>query len=596
MSTSTPKKFSQKTWQVIALLPLLFLAVIISACQKESPVSDDPAANNKVVSGILRDEQGFIVPNAIVEVLAASSSRIAADTTDESGAFSLSGLPQEFASLQLRVSHNDFKPFVASLSEAVMNAGAPTGLLLSVDHNDSCCGRLSMRVTNQSGGAAISGAEVKLRRNGTLVTTVYTDTTGLISFENLCGGTYSLRIAKDGFGVVERNATIEHCDSTSLDIRMEANSTGGSGDTCCGGYLRIIPRDSATNAVITGASVRITRSNGTVRTLTSNGDGAIFREVCQGQWGVRIAREGYRVIEFSVTMECNDSSVTTRTLAHLQEQSDSCCHGQLTVIARDSANNNLLTGATIKLWRGGTLLATRTMTGEGVGFDGLCSGQYVIDILRDGYRHVEVPVTMGCSSTLEVMRKLLSENSGDTCCRGVLSVNVGDSATGSALTNASVRLWRGGQLIRTVTTSSNGTARFAELCSGSYGVSISREGYAGREFEVTLTCNQTVETSKRLLANSGGDTCCNAVLRLRVKDSTVTNDGWLSGVTVTITRGNTTIASGTTGSDGGYGRESLCGQSTYTVTFSKDGYQSKTVTFTYTTCTTKEETIRLVPN
>jgi uncharacterized surface anchored protein len=593
---STSKKFSQISWRVIALLPLLFLAVIISACQKESPVSDDPAANNKVVSGILRDEQGFIVPNAIVEVLAASSSRLAVDTTDELGGFSLSGLPQEFASLQLRVSHNDFKPFVTSLSEAVMNAGASTGLLLSVEHSDSCCGRLSMRVTSQSAGAAISGAEVKLRRNGTLVTTVYTDSTGDITFENLCGGTYSLRIAKDGYAVVERNVGIEHCDSTSLDIRMEASSTGGSGDTCCGGYLRIIPRDSATNAVITGASVRITRSNGTTRTLTSNGDGVIFREVCQGQWGVRIARDGYRVIEFSVTMECNDSTVTTRTLAQLQEQSDTCCHGRLTVVARDSANNSLLTGATVKLWRGGTLLVTRTMTGESVGFDGLCAGQYVIDILREGYRHVEVPITLGCNGTLELTRRLLRESTGDTCCNGVLSINVADSTTGSALTNATVRLWRGSTQIRSVTTSSNGTARFAELCSGEYSVSIAREGYAGREFSVTLTCNQTQELSKRLLANSGGDTCCNAVLRLRVKDSTVTNDGWLSGVYVTITRGNSTIASGTTGSDGRYGRESLCGPSTYTVTFSKDGYQSKTVTFTYTSCTTKEETIMLVPN
>jgi hypothetical protein len=190
----------------------------------------------------------------------------------------------------------------------------------------------------------------------------------------------------------------------------------------------------------------------------------------------------------------------------------------------------------------------------------------------------------------------LRENTTDTCCRGVLSINVGDSATGAAIANATVRLWKGSQQIRSVTTSTNGTARFAELCSGEYSVSIQREGYAGREFNVALTCNQTVEMSRRILANSGGDTCCNAVLLLRVKDSTVTNDGWLSGVSVTITRGNTTIASGSTGSDGRYGREALCGASTYTVTFSKDGYQSKTVTFTYTTCTTKEETIRLVPN
>jgi hypothetical protein len=577
-------------------MSMLLLGIVLGACQEETPVNSDPTAG-KVVSGVLRDEQGFIVPNAVVQALAPSAVSLAVDTTDEYGGFTLDGLPEDLASLQLKVGHPDFKPFAVGLAEAMMNAGAPTGLLLSMEHNDSCCGRLSLRVSSQSNNALLSDAEVRVRRNGTLVTTVSTDSTGTITFENLCGGNYSLRIAKTGYAVVERNVGIEHCDSTSLDIRMETSGGNGSDDSCCGGYLRIIPRDSATNNVITGASIRINRPGTAGRTLTSNGDGAIFREVCQGQWEVRIAREGYRVVEFSVTMECDDSVVTTRTLASNGQGNDTCCDGRVTVIARDSSTNALLTGATIRMWRGGTLVATRTMSGEGVTFEDLCSGQYGFDVTRDGYRHSEFALTLECNSVREVTRRLLREsNTGDTCCRGVIEVDVADSTTGAALANATVRLWRGSQQIRSLTTSSNGSVRFAELCEGNYGVSIHREGYISREFDLELGCNQARGFSLRLLSDNDPDTCCNAVLRLRVKDSTVANDGWLSGVSVTISRGNSVVASGTTNSDGRYGREELCGQSTYTVTFSKEGYQSKSVTFTYTECRTIEETIRLSPN
>jgi hypothetical protein len=106
-----------------------------------------------------------------------------------------------------------------------------------------------------------------------------------------------------------------------------------------------------------------------------------------------------------------------------------------------------------------------------------------------------------------------------------------------------------------------------------------------------------MELTRRILHNQEQhDTCCNATLSLRVKDSTVADGGWLTGVQVTIVKNNTTIATGTTNSEGRYTRNELCGNSTYTVTFSKDGFHSKTVTFTYTSCSTVNETIGLTPN
>jgi uncharacterized surface anchored protein len=455
------------------------LASIIVACQKEAPTATNQQPLDKSVNGVIRDEQGYIVPNAVVEAINSATATLAVDTTDEYGAFTLDKLPQELSSLQLRVSHGDFKPFVGRLEDAVSNAGATTGLILHLLHSDSCCGRLSLRVSSSATGAALSGAEVRLRRNDRLVTLVTTDSTGMISFDNLCGGTYSLRISKSGYAVVERNAQIEHCDSTSLDIRLEGSNGGDHHDTCCAGTMRIIPRDSATNAVISGASVRITAANGVTRTGTTGGDGITFHEICAGEWSIRIAKDGYRVIEFSVTAHCNDSIVTTRTMAALAEHHDTCCDGRITVIARDSSNNELLLNATVKIWRGGTLLATRTVAQGGAVFTDLCAGEYSLDITREHYHHSEFMVTLGCNGNMEIVRRLLSETTNqDSCCGGIVTLIVRDSTSNAVISNATVRLWRGSTLVTTQTTNGDGNIRFTGLCTGTYGISIAREGYA----------------------------------------------------------------------------------------------------------------------
>ena len=161
--------------------------------------------------------------------------------------------------------------------------------------------------------------------------------------------------------------------------------------------------------------------------------------------------------------------------------------------------------------------------------------------------------------------------------------------------NATVKLWRGSTLVKTLTTSENGGARFTGLCEGEYQFTLIREGYKSREVSFRLGCSDTIGRSFRLLRNPVSDTCCNASLKLKVKDSTIAEGGWLSGVRVVISRENQHIATGETNGDGWYLREALCGRSLYTVTFSKPGFRSKSVTFRYEECKALQETIRLVP-
>lgn len=575
---------------------LLMLALLIVGCHDDEMAVEPTPLGKATVTGVISDENELIVPYAIVEALNGAGARLAIDTTDESGAFTLNALPDDISGVTMRVSREDFKTYTIGMSEAAARAGGSGGMLLRILHEDSCCARLVVNVTGGTSGTALSGVEVRLRRGDRLVTIATTDASGRAVFGNVCRGEFNVRLARSGYRVLERgDIMIQGCDTTSLSLAMTEGSTGGTGDTCCGGILRIVPRDSSDGSVITGASVRITR-NGASRTETSGGDGVLFREICPGQYGVRIARDGtpgYRVIEFSITVGCNDTvTITRRMLRNATGGSDSCCNGRLTVVARDSATNALLNGAGVALWKDGARQATRNVENGSAVFTGLCSGRYSIDITNSGYRHLELAVEIGCNGSVEVSRRLLREGgSDDSCCHGNLVIPVRDSATGNALNGATVTLWRGSTQMGARTTE-NGRVVFTGLCPGTYSFSIHRDGYTSRETgNITLGCNDTLERGLKLLT---ADTCRTAVLRMRVKDSTAAEGVWLTGVTVTVTRGTTTVATGTTGAEGWYVAEGLQGSSAYTVTFSKDGYRSKSFTFTFQGCSTIQETIRIV--
>jgi uncharacterized surface anchored protein len=575
---------------------------MISACE-EPPTGSGPTGS-EAISGILSDEQGYIVPGATVEAVNGASARLAIDTTDESGLFALAGLPSDLNGVRLRVNHDYFKPFSREVREVIAEAGGKEGVLVNLLHNDSCCARITVVVTNAN-NQVLSGVEVRLRRGkgADLVTKAITGENGEVTFENICSGEFNLRLAKDGYAVAERGIEINGCDSTRLEFSMRATGKDRENreDSCCNGVLKIFPRDSLENGgIITGVHVQIKRDGGNTRNVVSNGDGAIFREMCAGTYRVRMLKEGnpgYKVVEFSITIGCDDTVSSDRWMVRgKKEEGDSCCNGKAFIIPRDSANQAVLEGATVKLWKGNQLVATSTVANGSALFERLCKGGYSFSILKDGYRGIEGSFELGCNDTKEITKYLSGGGDKDSCCDGRLFVNVRDSATNAALTGAKVRLWKGGKLFLQAVTTPNGVVGFEDLCSGKYGVDIIREGYNPIEFNVTLACNERVELTKLLLKKEGGDSnCCTAKFKFRVKDSSGVQ-GWLNDVKVTIKKENSVIAEGLTSGEGTYIREQICGYSSYTVTFSKEGFVTETVTIRLSECRVVEETIYLMPD
>jgi hypothetical protein len=323
---------------------------------------------------------------------------------------------------------------------------------------------------------------------------------------------------------------------------------------------------------------------------------------------VRVAKDGdagYRTIEFTVTLRCNDSVNIERRLARRTTtgNGDSCCHGVLRVVARDSATGGAISGANVRINVSGSNTSTSgTTNGDGVTiFRNLCAGTYVVHIGREGtpaYRTIEYTVTLGCNDSVSSERRLgrTQTTNGDSCCHGILRVVVRDSATGAPLASTSVRLTLSNGTTITATTNGDGVAILRNLCRGTYGLRVAREGttYRVSETSVGIECNDSVSVERRL-GRTTPETCCNASFRFAVKGSTRNDGGWLSGVTIVITKAGAPFATGTTSSTGVYERGEICGNATYTITFSKSGFRSKTITITLTDCRAVNETIGLSP-
>ena len=572
--------------RTVPSLLLLLLSLSFYACQQTNDPT--PSTPNETVSGVLQDEQGHSLPEAIVEGINAQSVVLATDTADEDGKFSLQ-LPVDLAGVKLRVLRGDLKPMLVDVASLVQTAGGRESIMLNGEHDDSCCGKISILVSGSND--EINHAEVKLRQGDHLISKAYTNDNGRLTFAHVCEGEYELRIAKDGFQVKELMVTVGgECDSVYQSIELVSNGTS-TDDSCCGSTFDFVVKN-ASNETLNGVQIKLRKGDSDYIIKNTENGGAHFTELCEGIYAVRIAKEGYAVQEFSIEVGCNTEGELVKTLQSLGGH-DSCCNGQISILAKNSGGQ-IIEGAKVKLWKGGTFLKQETMH-DGVTWSGLCEGNYSISISAEGYAGKEFSFELGCNDTLETFVKTLDANShnDDSCCHGVLYLVVNKDGSDLKVNGATVKLWKNGQIYKTGTTNDHGLVKLEGICEGTYGVSIIREGYAGKEFDgVEFGCNDTLELHKAIVANGGGGDCCTAALKLRVKDST--NMDYLQGATVKIYKNNDLLATVESGAEGWAIKEGLCGNSTYHVVISKDGYHSKEFNFTYTECKILQETIWLV--
>jgi len=460
-------------------------------------------------------------------------------------------------------------------------------VLVSKMSQENCCSQLNVKVVDNETGQPINEAEVKLVKseNG-WYSKKYTNSDGKVVFVEICDGKYWIRVAKQGYNVKEEDGFVfTECDTLEATIKLTKSTPPP--DTCYGAF-NLVVKDNANGEPINEVEVKLTKEGWEgAKKYTDNSGKVSFGQLLPGKYFVRIAKTGYQVIETYFYIEKCDTINWEKKLIK-SEQKDSCCAGKIIVYPKDESSKTIINGAVVKLWKGGQLIKTLTISdNQPAKFIDLCEGKYGISVVANGYKGKEADITLGCNK-IEELVFYLTKNQQDTCCNNKLIVYVKDDSTGQALKNAKVRIWKGGQQLTYKLTDDNGKVVFEELCKGTFGVDIIREGYKSIEFQFEVNCNDTKEYTKTMTKNIP---CTTAGLKFYVKD--YESGTPISDVKIEIKVGGQKIVEGYTNNDGYFIKENLAAPAVYLVTFSKDGYQSQSIEIQVKECKLYGETIRL---
>ncbi len=549
---------------VLSVIGLLFSCV--------EPTKQTITEENSLV-GTLVDEQDIPIPNAEVYIVQTNLGKtsvllseriIAIDTTDEDGKFEFKNISVPFNSLKLRVIHQDFELFENNLPTILESQIYQSKVRIRLKHNDDCCGRIIIH-TLSSDSIALSGVEVKLNRGKECVRKTKSGDAGTVVFENVCSGYYWLRIAKEGYKVIEKEFSIQKCDT--LEFHFVLNNK--EQDTCCNGILGV-EVVNGNNEKLNGAIVKLRKNGSLLTTLTTKDNQPVyFRELCPGTYSVLIIKEGFKAVERSVTLECKDSICLS-----VQMEEDTCCNSVLRVYVKNTEGSPLQ-NARIIIWKQGTKLGYLSTNDSGfVVFRNLCKGVYAFDIQKDGYKSIEFTIEIGCNEEKEIA-KVLQLAKPDSCCNGSIKI-IAKNSEEQPLVQANVSILKDGKKLGNYLTNNDGFVVFQKLCQGKYVFVISKEGYKTIEFYVELGCDEEKVVTK-FLNRDKNDTCCNGVAIIRVKnhsDSSVIN-----GATVKMWKNGQIINKATT-SNGFVIFKNIC-PGEYCFSIDKDAFRVTEFTLTF---------------
>lgn len=553
-------------------LLLVFFSIvgIISSCV-DSTNQSLTEENNLV--GILIDEQDIPIPNAVIYIVQTNQGKtsvlvseqiVAIDTTDEDGKFEFKNIFASLNSLKVRVFHQDFKLFEENLQTVLESQLHQSKIRIRMKHNDDCCGKIIVH-TISSDSISLSGVEVRLNRGKEVVRKAKSGDLGIVVFENVCSGSYWFRIAKEGYQIIEKEFSLEKCDTLEFHFLLKKKEQ----DTCCNGILGVEVVDE-NNEKLNGAIVKLRKNGALLTTLTTKENQPIyFRELCPGTYSLFILKEGYKPVEQSITLECNDSTCLTIKL-----NVDSCCNSVLRIFVKNT-DGQPLPQAKVSIWKSGTKLGYLLTNDSGfVVFRNLCKGVYALDIQKERFKSIEFSLEIGCNEEKEIT-KILQVDGQDSCCDGLIKIFVKNNQE-QPLVQADVCIWKDGQKLGSYTTNNDGYVVFQKLCKGKYLFEIVKEGYNSIEFAIELGCNEEKVISK-FLQRAENDTCCNGVAIIRVKD--YSDSSIINKATVKMWRAGQIVNKATT-SEGVVVFKNIC-PGEYGFSILKDGYKTKEFTLIF---------------
>ncbi len=433
-----------------------------------------------------------------------------------------------------------------------------------------CCnGVIKLWMKDAETGEILKNCEVALRKGSQTLTTIRQEGEYVI-FTGLCEGEYNLRIAREGYKVVEFEQKVACNDNLEITKLMEKKP-------CCNGIAKIWLKNEANQEILKNCTIILRKDGKQIAQYNQEGEYFLLKELCEGTYQIDASREGYKSMEFTFTIKCDDNLEITKQMAR------NCCNGVIKLWMKDAETGEILKNCEVALRKGSQTLTTIRQEGEYVIFTGLCEGEYNLRIAREGYKVVEFEQKVACNDNLEIT-KLMEKK---PCCDGILNVLV-RNANGEKMKGAVVRLWQNGTKLREVYADDNGAVKFGEICEGTYAVSINKDGYKELEYAVEIHCHDNLTHEKKIELKGE---CCTGVLKLKIIDKET--EKAIENATVKVYVGDDVKYDGKSNGEGWFTKEGICAPKTYKIVVSREGYADNTFSFTYNECKTMQETVRL---
>ncbi|SCB94629.1 MSCRAMM family protein [Bacillus wiedmannii] len=353
-------------------------------------------------------------------------------------------------------------------------------------------GSLQVIKKDAESGKVLEGAEFKLKNEtGQVVGEAKTtNKNGVVTFENLVPGKYTLEETKapEGYKAVE--VTVEVNVVANEVVKQEVMNEKVTGQ------FEIVKVDANDKAkVLSGAEFEVYKDGKKVETLRTDKTGKVTSQKLEpGTYTLKETKapQGYKLLKEEIEVVVEANKVVQVQVENAKEL------GSLQVIKKDAESGKVLEGAEFKLKN-----ETGQVVGEGkttnkdgvVKFENLVPGKYTLEETKapEGYKAVEVKVEVNVVANEVAKQEVMNEKV--TGQFEIVKVDAEDKT--KVLSDAEFEVYKDGKKVETLRTDKTGKVISQKLEPGTYTLKETKapQGYKllKEEIEVVVEANKVVQ-------------------------------------------------------------------------------------------------------